>query len=115
MQFITAVISIAALVLGVSASPIKSDPHIADFRLFGEKACFDENEGVWTVLHSDLNKCTSFNGETVKSVLLTDINKGCKLWIYCDEHCSSDKTQVHTGTEHCRSTDKEWKSWKLKC
>jgi hypothetical protein len=78
MQFGTIFVSVAALFMGASASPVTRETHISDFRLFGETGCSAQNDGVWTVLNTDLDKCTNFNGEVPKSITLTDINKGCK-------------------------------------
>lgn len=68
--------------MGASAAIFtRSDAHVADFRIFGEEGCYKKNEGVWTVLQSDVNNCTIFNKYSeniVKSVTLTDINAGCK-------------------------------------
>ncbi|KAI5459227.1 hypothetical protein BGZ63DRAFT_390527 [Mariannaea sp. PMI_226] len=114
MQFSTIFACVSALAMTASASPVARETHISDFRLFGEHGCSAENEGVWTVLNTDLDKCTGFNGENVKSVYLTDINAGCKLWVYSDAECSHKKTRVHTG-ECSNSKHHEWKSWKLKC
>ncbi|KAH6885214.1 hypothetical protein B0T10DRAFT_91196 [Thelonectria olida] len=113
MQFSTIFVSAAALFISASASPVARETHISDFRLFGEPGCSAQNEGVWTVLNTDLDKCTGFNGEVVKSVTLTDINKGCKFWVYSDAKCSKGKTRALTG--ECTNAGNEWKSWKMKC
>ncbi|KAI5456480.1 hypothetical protein BGZ63DRAFT_396760 [Mariannaea sp. PMI_226] len=113
MQFKAIFSSTAILITVTSAAAIVKDPHISDFRLYGVTGCSAQNEGVWTVLHSDLNKCTGFNGESVGSVSLTDINKGCKFWVFSDEKCCKGETRVHEGK--CANASKRWRSWILKC
>lgn len=82
MQSISLFLSAAAatLSLGASAATIQArqDPHIVDFRTFGLPGCFEQNQGVYTYLQSDLDKCFQFSTtDIVESLFVTDINDGC--------------------------------------
>lgn len=66
--------------LAESAAILPPNKHVSDFRLFGEEGCFKLNLGVYTVISQDFenNGCNSLGSETVKSLLNTDIIKGCR-------------------------------------
>lgn len=72
----------AALALGVRGAsmhrPRQNDPHIVDFRTFGLPGCYEQNQGVYTYLQSDLGTCFPFSTtDVVESLFVTDINAGC--------------------------------------
>lgn len=79
MQSISIILS--ALTLGATAATIRtarSDPHIVDFRTFGATGCSEENQGVYTYVKSDLDKCFQFSEtDVVESLFVSDITKGC--------------------------------------
>lgn len=81
MQFTTIIAAVAGLALGAGASSSRrqtSDPHIADFRTFGETGCFNDNQGVWTFTQSDLTGCKAFPTDLpVGSLFASDYNAGC--------------------------------------
>src|ERR1700761_4206512 len=81
MQFLTFLTTVSLLVIGASAASKslrsrQDDPHVGDFRTFGVAGCFDDNQGVYTQLQSDVGVCHTF-AEPVGSLDVADLNDGC--------------------------------------
>ena len=81
MQLTIVFAAVATLAMGANADSTRrqtSDPHITDFRTFGETGCFNDNQGVWTFTQSDLTGCKAFPDDLpVKSIFAADYNAGC--------------------------------------
>lgn len=78
MQFSSLFLAAAALIGGSQAASIpRQDPHIVDFRTFGQPGCSADNQGVYTYTQSMLNTCHSFADLTVESIFVADITAGC--------------------------------------
>ena len=81
MRLAVIIAAVVGLALGARATAARrqtSDPHIADFRTFGETGCFTDNQGIWTFTQSDLTGCKTFPDDLlVKSLFAADYNGGC--------------------------------------
>jgi hypothetical protein len=81
MLFTTLLSTVSVLAAGAHAGTIKrQDPHIVDFRTWGQSACSEDNQGIWTFTASQLTGCksfSSFGGGNVQSLSLVDIAEGC--------------------------------------
>ncbi|OAQ69896.1 hypothetical protein VFPPC_15505 [Pochonia chlamydosporia 170] len=104
---------IAALVSSSAALVIRNK-HVGDFRLFSNQGCSAGNLGVWTIIDDDVKhgKCVSIN-DSVQSIYATDVNQGCKFYLYNDGACKVGKTNAAEGT--CSNTSEGWKSWSMDC
>lgn len=79
MQFSSLFLAAAALISGSQAAaiPRQSDPHVVDFRTYGQPGCSAANQGVYTYTESQIGACIAFTEDTVQSVFVTDITEGC--------------------------------------
>ncbi|KAK3941135.1 hypothetical protein QBC46DRAFT_449015 [Diplogelasinospora grovesii] len=78
------------------AKVARNDPHIGDIRIFGELGCSADNQGVWTVLQSDLGVCQDFS-TVVKSVILGDIKNGCTFFAFSEAGCQGVRRAFGVG------------------
>lgn len=79
MQFSNLFLTVAVLVTGSLAASIpRQDPHIVDFRTFGQPGCSEDNQGIYTYTKSQLDTCYPFSSSlTVESIYVGDITDGC--------------------------------------
>lgn len=79
MQFSSLFLAAAALITGSQAAaiPRQSDPHIVDFRTFGQPGCSADNQGIYTYTQSMLDTCYTFGDLNVESIFVADITEGC--------------------------------------
>ncbi|KAJ5292219.1 hypothetical protein N7478_001470 [Penicillium angulare] len=118
MQFATLIASVLALAVGVSAAPSPATPpntRYAQFRLFGEPRCLEQNMGELGVYGNYVNKCNTFPDAagTVKSVSFEYAINNCTLRVYSDVTCHLTRHDVEVGT--CISGDKEYRSYEVLC
>jgi hypothetical protein len=83
MRLSTTVTALLLLGLGADAAPpqvdTRQDPHLGDFRTWGEPCCNNDNQGVYTTTASQSGECFPFT-ENVGSIMLVDLTPGnsCK-------------------------------------
>ncbi|CAG9994594.1 unnamed protein product [Clonostachys byssicola] len=117
MRFATIAASVSVLVAGTQATGpnARNDPHISDFRLWGSPTCSGtQNYGIWTILQSDTNKCTSLHqydptGPSFIGVGLGDISDNFKLFLFVEEDCYGEAIEATLGG--CDAAKTEWKSF----
>ncbi|EON97298.1 putative ec86 protein [Phaeoacremonium minimum UCRPA7] len=101
MRLAVIIAAVVGLALGARATAARrqtSDPHIADFRTFGETGCFRDNQGIWTFTQSDLTGCKTFPDDLlVKSLFAADYNDGCGVFVYTDTACSVGDQSLGVG------------------
>ncbi|KAF3764870.1 hypothetical protein M406DRAFT_70615 [Cryphonectria parasitica EP155] len=99
MQFITAILALAATTSAASITRRQSDPHMIDFRSYGAAGCSADNQGVYTYEQSDASTCFPFSTELdVESVLVLDITlSGCSFYVYSDAECATEAIPVAAG------------------
>ncbi|ROW11454.1 hypothetical protein VMCG_01515 [Cytospora schulzeri] len=117
MQFSSLFLAAVALVAGSQAAsiPRQSDPHIVDFRTYGQPGCSADNQGVYTYTQSELNTCHAFVDTTVESIFVTDITDGCSVYAYTDAACSDNQITVPVGIDNCYSYAAGLGSYEVVC
>ncbi|CAN8099043.1 unnamed protein product [Discula destructiva] len=101
-MYFSTLLPLSALVLHATAATVpRQDPHIVDFRTFGAPGCFEENQGIYTYLQSDLDKCKNFADATIGSIFVGDITDGCSLYAYTDFSCMENQVTVPVGIANC--------------
>ncbi|KAK4078026.1 hypothetical protein Purlil1_12134 [Purpureocillium lilacinum] len=90
--------------------------HLADFRVFGSLTCHDKNLGIWTVVEGDagVGECKGLNGDDVRSLSVVNINKGCSLYLFTDEKCTTGRRNV-LEKQCAKSEGGGFKSWTMGC
>ncbi|KAK3362334.1 hypothetical protein B0T25DRAFT_4056 [Lasiosphaeria hispida] len=94
----------------------RQDPHVGDFRLWGEIGCITDNLGVWTVTQSNLDTCYGLPG-LVKAVNLTNIVDGCYFHVFGDTGCSGGSYTYEAGSGCSNAVDgiDSWKAFVFSC
>lgn len=117
MQFSSLFLAAAALIAGSQAAsiPRQSDPHIVDFRTFGQPGCSADNQGIYTYTQSMLDTCYTFGDLNVESIFVADITAGCSVYAYTDTACSENQTTVPAGIENCYSYADGLASYEVVC
>jgi hypothetical protein len=106
---------VSALTLALAtlaAAAVVPDPYVGNFRSFGQKGCYEENLGVWTVTQTGVTggECNDFNGFTIRSLQNTRIVDGYTMYLYSDDACK-DGVVIPKG--ECKDAEGEWKRWKI--
>ncbi|PNY25622.1 Uncharacterized protein TCAP_04437 [Tolypocladium capitatum] len=103
-----------ALATGAGAGVLPRNKHVADFRIYGATGCYEKNLGVWTVIDDDIkgNPCTRF-GDDVRSVMVANVNDGCRLHVFTDGECRTGKHTVQQ--RECYGDSAGLKAWSMEC
>ncbi|KUI60442.1 hypothetical protein VP1G_07642 [Cytospora mali] len=118
MQFSSIFLAAAtALFAGSQAAsiPRQSDPHIVDFRTYGQPGCSADNQGVYTYTESQLNTCYTFSESTVESIFVVDVTEGCSVYAYTDTACSVNQITVPVGIDNCYDNADGLGSYEVVC
>ncbi|UNI13857.1 hypothetical protein JDV02_000555 [Purpureocillium takamizusanense] len=110
------VLAVAVIATGASAAVITPRlAHQADFRVFGATGCKEKNLGIWTVIEGDVKpgECKGLNGDDVHSITNVDILKGCSLFAFTDDKCTTEKHPLEVGK--CTNSDSGFKAWTISC
>lgn len=128
----------AALISGSQAAAIpRADPHIVDFRTFGQPGCSADNQGIYTYTQSETGTCYPFSDvDTVRSIFVGDITEGCNgessssssltfmslhanplfpVYVYTAPSCTGTNTTAPVGIANCYSYADGLSSYEVVC
>ncbi|KAM0425979.1 hypothetical protein ACHAPT_008918 [Fusarium lateritium] len=128
MQFSAIIATIAALSMGVSATPTKPVPQDPDSEIYLKGAIFSDHKcskntklADWNLTKIEANRCEKYEfhenvGEefwTVRSLNVNELHPGCAIWVYDDAGCHFGGQKIQPKT--CVGGSKYYRTYYLAC